>query len=240
MTSDQLELVRFIATLGDLDLLPPGAPDGQPDLDVSRLLYIGHSFGSVQGPAICALAPEIQASVWNVGGDGLMMMLRDSSLFSLMVDGLRPPGTPDGALGRFFATAQALVDPGDPLNYARFCALTATPGVGGWTPRDMLLQEVIDDSIVPNSTSEALARAAGMTLVNPIRPISGLGSGEAPLSGNLPGGATAGIAQFDTMNGGDKAEHGELIFSPEARAHYVEFLRTALSNGHATVTPPYP
>jgi hypothetical protein len=211
-----------------------------PDLDVSRLLYIGHSFGSVQGPSISALAPEIRAAVWNVGGDGLMMMLRDSSLFSLMVDGLKPPSTPDGALGRFFATAQALVDPGDPLNYARFCALTEAPGVPGWAPRDMLLQEVIDDNIVPNSTSEALARAAGMQLVDPIRPISGLESAMAPLSGNLPGGATAAISQFDTMHGGDKAEHGELIFSPEAQAQYVEFFKTALARGHATVAPPYP
>src|SRR5262249_5670697 len=39
MTSDHLEIVRFIRSLGSLDLLPVGAPDGVPDLDVSRILY---------------------------------------------------------------------------------------------------------------------------------------------------------------------------------------------------------
>ncbi|MEO7330144.1 MAG: alpha/beta fold hydrolase, partial [Minicystis sp.] len=240
MTSDQLELVRFISSLGTLDLLPVGAPDGVPDLDVSRVLYIGHSFGSVQGPAIFALAPEIRQAVWNVGGDGLTTLIRDSGTFSLLVNALRPPGTPDGAIGRFFAVTQAIIDPGDPLNYARFGARVAPPGVSGWTPRDMLLQEVIDDSIVPNSTSEALARAAGLTLMDPIRPISGLGTGSSPMTGNLPGGATGVTSQFDLIEGGMLAVHGELIFSPEARNQYLSFFKSGLASGHATAIGPYP
>jgi hypothetical protein len=240
MSSDQLELVRLIDSLGKLDILPVGAPDGVPDLDVSRILYIGHSFGSVQGPAIFATAPEITQAVWNVGGDGLMTLLRDSGTFSLLVNSLKPPHTADGALGRFFAISQAIVDPGDPLNYARFGTQLAAPGVTGWKPRDVLLQEVVDDSIVPNSTSEALARAAGLVLADPIRPISGLPSGAAPLTGNLTSGATGAIAQFDKIEGGQLATHGELIFSPEARAQYVEFFKTGLAKPHATVIPAYP
>src|SRR6185503_10353150 len=100
MASDQLELIRFINSLGTLDLLPVGAPDGVPDLDVSKVLYIGHSFGSVQGPSAMALAPEIKHAVWNVGGDGLTMLIRDSGTFSLMVNALKPAGTSDGALAR--------------------------------------------------------------------------------------------------------------------------------------------
>ena len=126
------------------------------------------------------------------------------------------------------------------INYARFGALEPTPGVPGWAPRDMLLQEVVDDNIVPNSTSEALARAAGLTLVDVIRPISGLKSGAAPTSGTLPGGATGAIVQFDVMNGNQPAEHGGLIFSPEAQAQYVEFFKTGLATGHATVAKAYP
>ena len=58
MALDQLELVRLIGTLGTLDVLPIGAPDGIPDLDPSRILYLGHSFGSVLGPTVGALAPR--------------------------------------------------------------------------------------------------------------------------------------------------------------------------------------
>lgn len=240
MTSDQLELVRFIGSLGSLDLLPIGAPDGVPDLDVSRILYIGHSFGSVQGPAIFALAPEIKQATWNVGGDGLMKLLRDSGTFSLLVNSLRPPATPDGAIGRFFAVTQAIVDPGDPLNFARFASIAPTPGVANWAPRDVLVQEVIGDTIVPNSTTEALSRAAGLVLVDPIQPVSGLPGAAAPVMGNVAGGATGALTQFDYIEGGQVAQHGELIFSPEARGQYVEFFKTGLASGHATVIPAYP
>jgi hypothetical protein len=240
MTSDQLELVRFIRSLGALDLLPVGAPDGVPDLDVSRILYIGHSFGSVQGPAVFALAPEITQATWNVGGDGLMTLLRDSNTFSLLVNALRPPHTPDGAMGRFFAVSQAIVDPGDPINFARFASLAPTPGVAGWKARDVLLQEVVDDTIVPNSTSEALARAAGLSLMDPVRPISGLPSAKGPITGNAAGGATGVISQYDFIEGGQIAQHGELIFSPEARAQYVGFFKSGLAAPHATAPAAYP
>lgn len=238
MGSDQLELVRLIDSLATLDILPPGAPDGIPDLDTSRILYIGHSFGSVQGPLVASLAPEITTAVWNVGGDNLTMMLRDSGLFSVLVNSFKPIGTSDGAVARFFAVTQGIIDPGDPLNYARFVALE--PLVDGWTPRDVLLQEVIDDGIVPNSTSEALARAAGLTNMNPLRSISGLPEATGPLSANLATGSTGVISQFDKVEGGVRATHGELIFSPEGRAQYVEFFRTAIETGRATAPPAYP
>jgi hypothetical protein len=244
MASDQLELVRFAQTLASLDLLPLDAsgnfaPDGQPDLDLSQLLYIGHSFGAVQGATIFALAPEITQATWNVGGAGLMMLLRDSGTFSLVVKGMTPPATPFGAVARFMATAQGLVDPGDPLNYARNATLEPLEGVPGWTGRDVLLQEVVNDTIVPNSTSEALARAAGLQLVHAVKPTSGIQEIAAPVSSNLPTGGTGVIAQFDKMNGGKSASHGELIFSPEGQAQYLSFFQSGLAGPHATVPAPY-
>lgn len=239
MSSDQLELVKLINSLDTLDLLPVGAPDGIPDLDTSRILYIGHSFGSVQGPTIMALAPEIKHSVWNVGGDGLMKLLRDSGTFGLLVNSFRPPGTPEGFLGRFFATTQAIVDPGDPLNYARYCALEELPGTTGAKPRDILLQVVLNDTIVPNTSSESLARAMGGTHMNPIRSVSGLPEKTGALTGNGATGSTLVMSQFDKINGGKTAIHGDLIFAPEGQAQYVEFFKTGLANPHATAKPPY-
>jgi len=239
MASDQRELVRLVNELGALDLLPVGAPDGQPDLDVSRILYIGHSFGSVQGPTIMAIAPEIRQAVWNVGGDSLMMLLRDSGTFGLLADAMKPPGTPDGGLARFFSVTQAIVDPGDPINYARFGAQEPLGGVSGWTPRDVLLQVVMNDTIVPNSTSEALARAMGMTSMSPLIPVSGLPDAEGPLVGNGPMGSTLVMSQFDKIEGDKPAQHGELIFSPEARTQYVHFFKSGLEGAQAEALPPY-
>ena len=91
--------MKIIGALDTLDILPPGNPYGIPDLDTSRILYIGHSFGSVQGPLIFGLAPEISHAVWNVGGAGLMMLLRDSGTFGILVNSLKPPGTPSCSPG---------------------------------------------------------------------------------------------------------------------------------------------
>ena len=240
MASDQLELVRFLSSLGQLDLLPVGAPDGVPDLDVSQLLYIGHSFGSVQGATIFSIAPELTHAVWNVGGAGLTVLLRDSPLFGLVLKGLRPPGTPEGSLGRFFAMIQAVVDPGDAANYARYAASEAPPGVTGWKPRDVLLQESVPDGIVPNSSAEVLARALGLVSQNPVTRVSGLPERTGSITGNLAGGATGVLAQFDKMDGDTPASHGSLIFSAEARAQYVAFFASGLATGHSTVPPAYP
>lgn len=243
MAADQLELVRFTKTLGALDLLPLDAdgnpaPDGVPDLDVSRFYYIGHSFGSVQGPSVFALAPEIEAATWNVGGAGLMMLLRDSNLFSLVLKSFSPATTPFGAVARFMAASQAVVDPGDPLNFARYAAGPPLTGVSAGPARDVLLQEVVDDTIVPNSTSEALARAVGLSLVHPVKGGSGLTEAVAPVKANLPSGGTGVICQFDRADG-KVAAHGELIFSSEARQQYVEFFKSHVDTGQATVVAPY-
>jgi hypothetical protein len=147
--------------------------------------------------------------------------------------------TPDGALGRFFAAAQAIVDPGDPLNYAHHCALEELPGTNGWAPRDILLQVVLNDTIVPNSSSESLARAMGATHINPIRAVSGLSAKTGPLTANGATGSTLVMTQFDKINGGKTAVHGDLIFSPEGQAQYVDFFKSGLSSPHATAKPAY-
>ncbi len=176
--------------------------------------------------------------MWNVGGDGMMFLLEDSPLFSLFVDTLRPPGTSDGRLARFLAATQAIVDPGDGLTYARYALQAPLPGTEAVKPRNVLLQQVIDDGIVPNTSTEALARAAGLTLLNPVRPFPGATIDENTQSSPQANGSTGIMTQFATMNGGEVATHGELIFAPEARAQYVEFFRTGIVNGTATVKHP--
>jgi hypothetical protein len=84
-----------------------------------------------------------------------------------------------------------------------------------------------------------LARAAGLELVDAIRPISGVKSVSAPVTANLPSGSTGVISQFDRMDGTKPATHGDLIFAPEAQAQYVEFFKTGLSSPRATVVSPY-
>ena len=239
MALDQLEIVRLIKSLATLDLLPLGAPDGVPDLDPENIIYVGHSFGSVMGPTVAALAPEIRAAVWNVGGGGLTTLLRDSPTFKFIIDAMKPAGTPPGDVIRFFASIQGIVDPGDSANWVRGVTLEGFPGVPGWKPRDVLLQEVYNDAIVPNSTSELLARAGGLTHQLPKRSdIPGLATANGSITANLPSGATGVIAQFERGADGKLIDHGSLIFTPEGRAQYVAFFESALK-GRAVVPPPF-
>jgi hypothetical protein len=97
----------------------------------------------------------------------------------------------------------------------------------------------MDDTIVPNSTSEALPRAMGMTWMSPLLAVSGLPEAERPLSGNGPMGSTLVMSQFDEMEGDNPAQHGELIFAPEARTQYAHFLESGLDGAHAEALPPY-
>jgi hypothetical protein len=240
MAADQLQLVRLIETLSTLDVLPIGAPDGVPDLDTSRIFYIGQSFGSVLASTTLAVAPEIKAACLNVGGDGLLSILRESGTFRLLLKGLLPSNLTDGDQARFIAASQAIVDPGDPLNFAPFVSLRAGPGVSGWAPRHLLLQEVSGDLVVPNLSSELLARGLGLAQETPlVEAIGGIPQLPAPISGNLGGDTTAVFSQFDRMNGGKTAEHGELIFSPEARSQYVRFFQGAAARQTPVVIDPY-
>jgi hypothetical protein len=239
MAADQLQLVRLIEQLATLDVLPVGAPDGVPDLDPAQILYIGHSFGSVLASTALAVAPEIQAACLNVGGNGLMTIMRESATFQLLVKGLRPPGLTDGDLARFFAFSQAIIDPGDPINFAPYVSRGAGPGVEGWRPRHLLLQEVHKDSIVPNLSTELLARGLGLAHGGRVvRDVGGMPLLPAPLSGNLEGGVTGAYVQFDRMDG-KAAEHGGLIFSEEGRAQYVRFFRDVVDGKAVTVIDPY-
>ncbi|MCS6899481.1 MAG: alpha/beta fold hydrolase [Myxococcales bacterium] len=132
MAADQLQLVRLIGQLAILDVLPVGVPDGVPDLDPSQILYIGHSFGAVLASTVLAVALEIRAACFNVGGNRLMTIMRESATFQLLVKGLS------------------------------YVSRAAGPGVEGWRPRHLLLQEVHRDSIVPNLATELLARGLGL------------------------------------------------------------------------------
>jgi hypothetical protein len=96
----------------------------------------------------------------------------------------------------------------------------------------------VEDTIVPNSTSEALARARGLPQMTPsYGAIPGLQSASAPLTANLPKGSTGGIFQFDKADG-KPIEHGSLYFSTEGIAQYVAFFQGALA-GRAVIIDPF-
>jgi len=121
--------------------------DAVPDLDGSRISYVGQSLGGIIGGVFMAIEPNVNTGVLNVPGGGIAKLLNGSATFGpriragLAAAGLQA-GTPD--FESYLLVVQTVVDSGDPINYARSLALTDR----------VLLQEVIGDQVVPNAVAD--------------------------------------------------------------------------------------
>ncbi|MEM7136279.1 MAG: hypothetical protein AAF500_06870 [Myxococcota bacterium] len=206
-TGEQLAFIRFIEELDELDLVPFGNPDGQPDLDVSRpLTYDGISSGANRGQAFVPYAPEVVAAALVVGGgrgaeilffqdivnpDGVGSPLLNA--VTLFAPSIRPI---DVWLG--IALYQLVLDPQDQHNHASF--MYANPiEVGGTRKKpSVLVQEGIGDTFVPNNATRSLVFALGATpLVGPVaQPVPYLSEADAPLAANVDAQTTSAYAQY--------------------------------------------
>ena len=97
--------------------------------------------------------PTVSAYL-NAPGGGVANLLRDSAALGPRVNaGLAAQRacSPDTTLyEQFFRDAQTAVDAGDPLNYI----------AGAVAARPVLLTQVLDDAVVPNSATQRLVNAA--------------------------------------------------------------------------------
>lgn len=214
-----VNLIAFLEAvqgLHGLDVLPAGAPDGLPDLDLSPGIgFIGESLGALTGAPACALVPGVRAVVLNVGGGGLTNCAPDT------VEGLLG-GVDRQVYWQLKALLQALVDTFDPIAFAGLLAADDGPGA-----RALLMQAVVGDSAFDGPPTADLARALGLTSVCPCpRDVPFLPAARAPFAG-------AGLFTYD-----DTAAHGFLLAntgnpaaSDAVRRQAARFLRTALDGG---------
>ena len=161
--AEQLAFVRMIATLGSLDVLPVGAPDGVPDLAPALpLTYVGISEGANHGPGLLPYAPEIKAAAIVAGGRRFTEVLihQQSQVILSQIGGFFQNTTPAeiwAALSMF----QHIYDVQDEHNHARFIYRNPFT-ISGTTQRaSTLVIEGLDDSLVPNSATESLAWELG-------------------------------------------------------------------------------
>lgn len=183
----------------DIDLLPDGHSDGKLDIDPQRIVLIGQSLGASMGATISITSPLINASVINVPAGGVTEMF-------LGMEGI--PDIPREFLREYKIFAQTILDKGDPIGFAPF-ALKNPQGADPVPPTSVLIQECQDDEVVPNISTDNLARAFGVDHIKPIlHEIWGLEVKEAPVAGNING-LTGGIYQWGP------AEHTFLLLLDE-------------------------
>lgn len=198
--AEQLAFVRMLATLGSLDVLPVGAPDGVPDLDPGQpLTYVGISEGANHGPGLLPYAPEIKAAALVAGGRRFteVMIHQQADVVLSQVGGFFQNLTP-AEIWAALSLFQGIFDVQDEHNHARF--LYRDPfTISGTTRRaSLLLIEGLDDSLVPNHATDSLAWEVGpVPHLAPVqRPIPFLTTVTGPVVGNVDAETSAALFQY--------------------------------------------
>lgn len=258
LNAEQLAFVRLLKSLDSLDVLPVGAPDGVPDLDVSLpLTYVGISQGANYAPGLLPYAPEIVAAALVVGGARLTETLihQRPDDFVRLLGQVFPNMTP-ADIWVAMSLFQHAFDRQDQHNHGRFLYRDPIDVLGSQKKPSVLLTEGLDDSLVPNHTTEALAWLMGpIPHLAPVqRPVPFLNVVEGPLRGNIDPQTTAAFFQFVPTGLADvPATPGCAALPPaiggeghycaqdavEARRQRVEFLRSALHEAAPRIIDPF-
>jgi hypothetical protein len=123
------------------------------DIDPAQIHYSSLSLGGIVGTVANAMPIPTVSAYLNAPGGGLANLLRDSQALGPTINaGLAARGVQAGTTlyEQFFRDAQTAVDAGDPLNYIDN-AVAARP---------VLMTQVLNDTVVPNSATQRLINAA--------------------------------------------------------------------------------
>jgi hypothetical protein len=143
-----LDIIQLVTALPGLDL----DGDTVPDIDGTRIQFAGLSLGAMVGTVANATPIPTLSAYLNAPGGGLASLVQESETFGPIIDdGLAQNGLQPGMTlyDQFFRDAQTAVDSGDPLNYIDN-AVAARP---------VLLTQVLNDTVVPNSATQRLVNA---------------------------------------------------------------------------------
>ena len=232
----------LVALVESLRAAPPTfrLPDGATvPVDPDRIVFVGHSQGGLAGAlAQPWLGDRVRASVLS-GAGGLLAITAierdgDYDFPTLIQSGLAfAEGEALTELHPILALVQHLVEPTDPINYARgWFAEDVGALAPGVRPAPVLLTSGLQDGATPSRTAEALAAAAGIPFAGPRHSaapghvLRGMDSTALPLSEHVvdftgaPG--TFGFAQYV------EGDHFALFSLPETRDLVRTFLRTAI------------
>jgi len=162
--ADQITLARAVP---NLDL----TGDGQPDIDATRMHFVGHSLGGIVGTSFLAFNPGIDSATLAMPGAQIAQLLQDSPSFAPRINaGLAAQGlTPGTTLyNQFFRDAQTAIDSGDPWNHGAAAAVNSPihliQVVGATPPAPLPAPQ--PDQVVPNSATARLIGVMGLTKVS--------------------------------------------------------------------------
>jgi hypothetical protein len=167
--------------------------------DSTQVHFVGHSLGGIIGTTylgadsaaalLTSRAPKIKTATLANPGGHIAELLRTSAEFEPIIDnGLAQQGLVKGTQEYydFYSEAQAVVEDGDPANYAAIAVnpLTGHPihmievvGGGNFGPGVGPACN-LTDQVVPNSSTDLLASLMGLTQVDSTTNATGAPGGE--------------------------------------------------------------
>ncbi|HVM95595.1 MAG TPA: hypothetical protein VMT89_04365, partial [Candidatus Acidoferrales bacterium] len=200
LNAEQIAFVRMLSTLGSIDVLPLGAPDGVPDIDVSQpLTYVGISQGANYAPGLIPYAPEIKAAAIIVGGSRLAETLIHQQPQAFLVQlGMVFPNMTPADIWVGLSLFQHIFDNQDEHNHARFIYRQPFEVAGTMRKASILQVEGLTDSLVPNNASESLAwQLRPIPHLNPVqRIVPFLDTIDGPVVANIDSETTAAFFQY--------------------------------------------
>jgi hypothetical protein len=159
--ADQLSLARFAATID-------GSGGTPTTIDASALFFFGHSQGSTEGSLMLPYGDAYRAAVLSGNGASLMNALITKSK-PVDIKSLLPLALSDlsiaGDVAEYHPVLTLLgqwMDPGDPLNFARYVAAEPLPG---HSAKHLFQTYGTGDSYAPPVTLAIYARAGDLPLV---------------------------------------------------------------------------
>jgi pimeloyl-ACP methyl ester carboxylesterase len=193
-----------------------------PKLDPDKVAYLGESFGTVIGTDLAAIEPSIGLYVLDVAGGGLLDFILPYSpnIGDLAVPFAEQLYRTTGTLDRFHplnGLLQTIFDGADSLTFSRHVLkdrfMIENQYLGR---RHVVCIEVMNDEIMPNQATDALARGFGLHVLKPnLDAPDGLFQIESPGGGNVNN-QTGVLVQYEPATHGYNwsAERGDLVYVP--------------------------
>ncbi|MGH8371709.1 MAG: alpha/beta fold hydrolase [Gammaproteobacteria bacterium] len=163
------DLINLTATLPTMVAVDnPTAPTVINTFDRSQIYFVGHSLGAIVGTTFLGVdgSKIVASTLANPGGNISQLLLNSPSFAPQINAGLAAEGVVAGTqfYDDFFRNAQAVIEDGDPANYAA-AATANTPihmieVVGGFDAAN------VADTVVPNSSTDLLANLMGLTRIS--------------------------------------------------------------------------
>ena len=148
------DLIHLTRTLPSLDF-PDG--DSNPDLDGSRIHFVGASLGSIISGVFLGVNADVTTATLQSPAGPWTSILTDPQAIDFgapIRNVLTAQGLPPGTVGfeNFVRDLQTVIDPVDPINYAAAAA----------ADHPLHVIEILGDTAVPNASTDYIAQLWGL------------------------------------------------------------------------------